>query len=261
MDVAELLRQLAGLMASQPDTEGGPDEFESVRDRVAAFGDAVRPDLEGLLADPDPAVAYQAARVLERMDDEAFRVAVGHYLDRANDLDPRGEPVWFARLLALGGRALPIVEERLAPGAPMDERLSAVFVLASLAGTGAVARLEELAHDPDHRVAQTAAEALGRVGGPLAISTLLALLRHPHPNVRYGALEGLALTADGGIVEPLVDLAESDHAAVQAWWPSPAAGELTVGSRAAALVNQLTGQSFEDVAAMRAWVRANHPHH
>jgi HEAT repeat protein len=262
MDVADLLRQLAGLMASQPSTLDGPDEFEAVRDRVAAFGEAVQPDLEALLADSDPAVAYQAALVLERMPDEgALRAAVGHYLDHANDLDARGEPIWYARLLAVGGRALPVVEERLAPGAPLDGRLAAVFVLASLAGTAATARLEELAQDPDHRVAQTAAEALGRVGGPLALSVLLALLDHPHANVRYGALDGLALAADGAVVERLVDKVEADHAVVQAWWPSPAAGELTVSSRAAALVTQLTGESFEDVATMRAWVAEHRPDH
>lgn len=263
MDVADLLRQLAGLMASSQPDERGEDELDAVRDQVAAFGPAVRPDLEALLAEPDPAVAFQAARVLERMGDpDAFRRAVGYYLDHANEVDGRAEPIWYARLYALGLRALPVVEERLAPGAPLVERLSAVFVLAAVAGRAAVGRLEELTGDPDHRVAQTAAESLGRVGGPQALAALLALLRHPHPNVRYGALDGLDLVGEPAIIERVIDCVESDPAPVTAWWPSPAAGELTVAGRAAALVNRLTGQSFDgDVAHMRAWVAQHRPQH
>lgn len=258
MDIRDLLRQMTALMAAIADGADGAEseEIDALRDQVAGLGANVSGDLEALLVDSDEDVAFQAARVLERMGEPgAFDAAVGYYLAHADEVDGRAEPIWFQRLLALGARVLPLVEERLDRGAPAHERLSAVNVLALVAGTAAVARLAELTADPDERVAQTAAEALGRVGDRQALATLLALLDHPSANVRYGAIEGLDLIGDASVVGRLVDVVENDPAPVVAWWPSPAAGELTVAGRAESLVAQFAGRFFDgDVAQMRAWV-------
>ncbi len=124
-------------------------------------------------------------------------------------------------------------------------------------------KLEALTADPDYRIAQAAAEAFGHVGGPRALATLLRLLGHAHPNVRFGALCALDLAADSAVVERLVDLIASERAttlpsAVTVWWASPVAGPVTVADRAEALVQSLTGEEFDgDLGRMHAWVEAH----
>jgi HEAT repeat protein len=92
----------------------------------------------------------------------------------------------------------------------------------------------------DERLAEAAAEALGRIGDPSALSTLTALLHHHDAQRTAGAIRGLIALGDRAALEPLRALSD-DARPYRAWGESPEGGHhQTVGRLAATAIARLT---------------------
>lgn len=87
-------------------------------------------------------------------------------------------------------------------------------------------------------VLQTAATNLGRLSSKGSFEILIELLKHPHPNVRLGAIYGLVALADKRAVKYLEALVH-DGASAKAWWPGPKAGGYRIAEEAARAIVQL----------------------
>lgn len=89
-------------------------------------------------------------------------------------------------------------------------------------------------------VLQTAATNLGKLGSA-GLETLLGLLQHPNPNVRLGAIYGLAASGDTRAIPHLANLLD-DPSEAKVWWPGPKAGGYLIGREAASAVDTLAGE-------------------
>ncbi|BCU76163.1 HEAT repeat domain-containing protein [Luteolibacter sp. LG18] len=80
-----------------------------------------------------------------------------------------------------------------------------------------VAILIPLLSDPDNRVVERAAVALGFRGDPAAIPHLIQHAAHPDPSVRYGVAHALASWNTTETVETLIHLANDPDRDVRDW--------------------------------------------
>ena len=175
--------------------------------------------LHPILDDPEPWVRNQAKRALELLEKERPAKAVEYWMERlrSEDTDNRlraamqlgrlgvrtriesGERGSFhtvaPRPLAMGGEAM-----RPAIQAMLDEcpeiRREVAFALGEWLGKGDDLGIGMLIltvqSDPDNLTRIAAIEALGKIGGPLAVQTLTnSMLQDPDENARAQALSSL----------------------------------------------------------------------
>jgi HEAT repeat protein len=155
-----------------------------------------------LLGDRSADVRGVAARALGKTGDPA---AVGPLLSAVTARLGLPPGVAGMALLDLGTAALPSLRAALDAGLPVTQSLAADLI--GLHGDpGAAPALMTLVadgrRDPDVR--RAAAQALGRVGSPVATATLAdALLGTAHPTVQCAAAEALGRIGDSAGVDAL----------------------------------------------------------
>lgn len=155
-----------------------------------------------LLGDRSAEVRGVAARALGKTGDPA---AVGPLLSAVTARLGLPPGVAGMALLDLGTAALPSLRAALDAGLPVTQSLAADLI--GLHGDpGAVPTLVTLVADDrrDPDVRRAAAQALGRVGSPVATATLAdALLGTAHPAVQRAAAEALGRIGDSTGVDAL----------------------------------------------------------
>lgn len=105
-------------------------------------------------------------------------------------------------------------------------------------------------------VLQTAATNLGKLGG--GFETLVGLLRHPNPNVRLGAVYGLAALGDKRAIPHLSSLLD-DPSEARVWWPGPKAAGYFIGREASSAIDTLVGERLAgDKHKIARWLE-QHP--
>ena len=158
--------------------------------------------LVALLDDRAPEVRNAAARALGKNGDSA---AVGPLLAAVTARQPLPPGVAGMALLDLGVAALPSLRAALGAGFPVAQTLAAELL--GLHGDPVAAQtLIDLVGD-DSRDADTrraAAQALGRIGSPLATEALAAALLTPGPALlQCAAAEALGRIGDAGGLDVL----------------------------------------------------------
>lgn len=169
------------------------------------------------LNDQDPRVREAAALALGRLGDgESGTALTAHLADTA-------ESVRMASALALGeiefaldreAQILAVLRHR-----QESARIAATWALLSLDSVSLTGDLITALRDPDARVRQGAAAALGETGNAGGVSHLLALLRTDGaPSVRAEAAFRLGKIGNNGILAELSRAVESDpDARVRGW--------------------------------------------
>ncbi len=112
-----------------------------------------------------------------------------------------------------GSRTVPRLIELLASHPP-QERWAAASALAEIGpeAAPAVPALLKLLRDRGAawRARSRAARALGKIKDPAAVEPLLAMLRDPQGQVRYGSARALGMIGDKRAFEPLVETLKND---------------------------------------------------
>lgn len=206
--------------------------FEKVRADSVQGGDmthssdAVTQLITDLQGDDDFTRA-RAAFALGLMGDQAVEPLI--QMLAHEDQAVRMRSAW-----ALGIIGQPALERllELAEGNDARLRVEAIRVLGVIGEGRAVNPLIHALTDTDPRMAQRAAIALGKIGDPQAFHPLLTALRHPSPDVRYAVCGALANLDVVAAVEPLEELARTDHAITS--WGAPVAPAARMAAQALA---------------------------
>lgn len=114
-------------------------------------------------------------------------------------------------------------------------RQEALAMLGRLKVSRALPVLEKTAADAalDMQTRQTAIAALGNIGAPSSLDTLVGILDDPAPSLVEAAVVALGRLGDGGAVGPLVRLVREKRVRLAALWSLGAIGD----PRAVALLN------------------------
>jgi len=106
-------------------------------------------------------------------------------------------------------------------------------------------------------VLQTAATNLGKLGNG-GFETLVGLLQHHDPNVRLGAIYGLAASGDTRAIPHLANLLD-DPSEARVWWPGPKAGGYLIRREASSTIDTLAGERLAgDRQRIARWLE-QHP--
>lgn len=168
------------------------------------------PLLQRSLYDPDPDVAYAAAKALAEYDLEAAYRALLDALDRA--------PISRSRLAAFlessrCPRAVALLCERASDPSP-EGRFWVAYLLGQTRDRQALPALLALARDPDANVRANAAEAIGRLGDRRKTTPAIKrLLRDSEWIVRAHAAKAAGALGDKRLIQELVSLLRD-----QQWW-------------------------------------------
>jgi cyclophilin family peptidyl-prolyl cis-trans isomerase/HEAT repeat protein len=189
------------------------------------------------LSFPDPEIRWRAAYALMRMGDPR---TLGHLADALLDPDlrvrgfaARGLRAEVTAAADAGTPALAALLAALDTASPRF-RIDLLRVLGGYRGAAAAAAVAGELTSPHVNVAVTAAEALGTIGGALAVEALDAILRAPgtHPTLRGVALAALMPHAPARGLERAAAHAASDdwltriyaaRALARSDWPAAAA--------------------------------------
>lgn len=197
---------------------------------VARIGDvSMVPDLIEMLEDPDTGVVGEAIRALADLNDPravgpvvrcvgslspAVRDALAYAMPKLGDAaaepladlltadDPGVVEEAVAALRRMGRGAEAALVKRLNSELP-GVRMAAARVMATLGTNAVIEPLVSHLDDPDDRVRQTVAEALGALGGP-AVGPVLDRLTDPDPHVNDAVLATLRAMS----VDPIYSLME-----------------------------------------------------
>lgn len=123
------------------------------------------------------------------------------------DRDVRMRAAWA--LGVIGQPALPALLE-LAEGDNAAVRIEAIRILGVIGEGRSLNALFHALTDPDPRVAQRAAIALGRIGDTRAFHPLIIALHHPAADVRFAACNALAHMNVADAIPALQERAEED---------------------------------------------------
>jgi HEAT repeat protein len=155
-----------------------------------------------LLADRSAEVRSAAARALGKSGNQA---AVGPLLAAVTARLGLPPGVAGMALLDLGTAALPSLRAALDAGLPVTQSLAADLLGLHgdpVAAQPLVSLVADARRDPDVR--RAAAQALGRVGSPVATATLAAALLDPgQPPLQCAAAEALGRIGDAAGLDPL----------------------------------------------------------
>jgi HEAT repeat protein len=161
------------------------------------------PALLAALRDPheDVTVKEAAAEALGRVRDPA---AIPVLIDELRVVDEFSSPRVAGALASFGAPAVePLRHAILESDAPAT-RAWASRVLGMIGDASATAALVDRLQDPHEQVRASAAEALGRLGGPRALHPLVdRALRDPTPHVRAQAAASLGKLGEAGALDAL----------------------------------------------------------
>lgn len=165
--------------------------------------------LQRSLYDPDPDVAYAAAKALAEYDLEAAYRALLDALDRA--------PISRSRLAAFlessrCPRAVALLCERASDPSP-EVRFWAAYLLGQMRDRRALPALLALARDRDANVRANAAEALGQLGDQRASPAIKELLGDSEWIVRAHAAKAAGALGDKRLIKELMPLLRDRQ-----WW-------------------------------------------
>lgn len=106
----------------------------------------------------------------------------------------------------------------------------------------------------DEAVAQVVATNIGKLESQNSLTILVGLLRHKSPNVRYGAIRGLAALSDKRAVKHLREILDDDGEA-RCWWAGSKAGGYIVSREAAIAIDEICGEKFRgDRSKIEQWL-------
>ncbi len=231
---------------------------KDLQQTLQKYGDEAVEALEPLLHDRNIRVSEAAADVLQAIGSErAYGELVAYALRHLKDPTERTKlpgPGW-RRLEALGKAVLPAMRRAYADQL-FDTRLSMIRIAQQIGDPAALPLLEAALAEPDSRLVEAAAEALGRVDGPAAYERLVQLLASKDVQHRLGAIRGLELMANPAAVEPLLGVLLAEDQPYVQWGASPLASvTATLHHAASRAINVLTGEPLNgDVARIRHWV-------
>lgn len=149
--------------------------------------------LEGLLTDPSPGVAAEAAIALGTLGLPAGKAPLETWLSTAT---PEDMPRVVAALVPVADTDTTILLGRAAERAGLEGRLAVVSALGDLGGRGAVTWLGRLARDRMPIVRQAVSEALEKTADPAAAAILRELAADDDPNVADAADQSLQALAE-----------------------------------------------------------------
>lgn len=259
MNTSEIIAELH--KAAIKDRPTDAPHVAALKQALAERGDEVVKELCFLLDDLDPRVSETGADVLETLASEAAFDALVTYCLRHLD-DPTGQakppgPGWL-RLRRLGNAVLPAMARNYGPGLQVKTRLAMNFIAHQIGDPAALPLLEKALSDPDSRLGEVAAEALGSVDGAGAYDRLLQLLSSENSRHRLGAIRGLGLLKNPAAVRPLLDVLTSGDQSLLAWAPSSRDETITLHGAAAQAIDLLTGEQLDgDVESIRAWLKSH----
>jgi HEAT repeat protein len=139
----------------------------------------------------------------------------------------------------------PEIIRRLESENDLALRLQLLDIIGASQNPHFLAPLERLAGNcRQMEILQSVGINLGKLQRPEAFGVLVTLLGHPHANVRYGAIRGLALLGDTRAVQHLTPLLD-DKSTIVVWWPSPKADGYVISREAALAINEITGEKLD----------------
>lgn len=158
----------------------------------------VLPALADRLTDPDAYVREEAARVITSLQ------AVDHaqILERIHDPSPLVRSTMVQRLVIVNDRDRDAVIELLDDESPVVQA-AAIEQLAKQTDDHNIELIARALGSDRSRQSEGAAMALGRIGTPRALTTLLHEARSPEANRRRNALLALAVHADPAVADVL----------------------------------------------------------
>ncbi len=160
----------------------------------------------------DVSVKVAAAGALARLKDEA---AIPLLVAELHDVDARSSRTVAEALTAFGALAVPELLACLADAKSAEARVWAARILGRIKDARATDDLVARLYDRDDRLRMAAAEALGEIGDPRALQSLVrATLRDPAPQVRAHAAGAVAQIEGPRALDILVAaLADPDYGA------------------------------------------------
>lgn len=253
MNTQELIEELRENLLSATDSAGVSDLLH----KIAQRGDEAMAPLEPLLSDPSAAVREGAADVLEMIaTDAAYDNLVGFALRHLKDPSQQTKlpgPGW-QRLRRIGRPVLPSLTRRYDSSLPFETRLAMIFIAQQIGDPAARPLIDRALNEPDARLVEAAAEALGAIDGPGANERLVQLLQSPEVHHYAGAIRGLKLLGDPSAVRPLFEALPSSDETIPQWGASSG---MPASRRALILdaIDSLTGESFNgDTDRIREWL-------
>lgn len=246
--------------------ESGSSESPRVKELkqiIQRHGDKAIGELTSLLHDPDIRVSEAAADLLQGIPNEsAYNELVAYALLHLKD--PTGKtkspgPGW-RRLRAIGKSVLPSMSKAYASELPFETRLSMIHITQQIRDPAGIQLLEAALKESDFRLVEAAAEALGRVDGPLAYDLLVKLLDSENVQHCIGAIRGFKLLGDKAAVKVLLEVLLREDQPYKLWATSSESPvNTTLHYAAANTINLLTGEQLDgDVGRIRIWIET-HP--
>jgi HEAT repeat protein len=257
MTISQLVTQLREA-ALQSDAADAPP-VKQLQETLAERGDEAVKELAPLLRDSDMRVSEAAADVLQKIASEAAYDEMVAYTLRHLD-DPTGQtklpgPGW-RRLRLLGKAALPAMRRAYKPELPFATRHTMILITHQVADSAGLPLLEAALAESDPRLVESAAEALGSVGGPAAYNRLVQLLDSKDAQHRAGAIRGLGLLGNLAAVEPLLNVLLSKDSRYQGWGSGASESAMTLHRIAAEVIDALAGEQLNgDAERIRDWLR------
>jgi HEAT repeat protein len=199
-----------GLVNLTPPERARIDDIET----LARAGSGSMAALVERLDDPSWAVRRVAVSALSRAGDIAL-IPLRDILLHRRDNEARIAAACDALVASQGDAdacALAVIQS----GASSAVLCDMASILGRRRSTGAVAVLADLASHADDNVAMAALEALGRIGGDVAVEMLIAAVLSKNFFRSFPAIDVLGRSASPRAVEPLASLLNEPHYAVEA---------------------------------------------
>jgi len=266
MSISQLIAELRTAIL-ESGSHGSHDTLrvKDLQQALVKHGDEAVEQLAVLLRDPDFQISEAGAEVLQMIaSEQAYDELVGYALRHLDD--PTGKTklpgLGWRRLRVLGKTVLPAMYRAYSVEQPFGTRLSMIHIAQQIGDPAGFPLLDTVLTDSDSRLVEAAAEALGRVGGPLAYERLVKLLSSENVQHRVGAIRGLKLLGNPAAVEPLLDVLLTEDQHFVQWGPSSGLQtETMLHQTAAKAIDILTGEQLDgEVARIRYWIEKHLQH-